>query len=350
MKFSFLILLLLSLNASAQKVDVLLIGTSHNYGNSPQQDISKIYQKIIDFKPSAFFGEFLSKEDEQNNMDYWCKEDNLKRLRILRKNRNIEEENLPTIIDSLKKRILIKPDDYRLKADLAHAYYLNQDVSNAHYQYWQVYTHLQKTSDQKLENYVNELLSPEMDNTGRSMKRLKTSEYALIAFPLMQQMNIKELIPMDCQDYDLNWSAAALAFYNKFESYKKDTLAIYAKELKEILNRREASFGKYFENDKNAKNLTEWLNTDEASVILASGDFYVPEIYQLKGFPKEEMYAKMHWWYMRNKGMCENIVKRSRISDNKKVVVIVGASHRKLMQDLLAEMPDVTVKNINEIK
>ncbi|MCH5683343.1 hypothetical protein LWM68_03055 [Niabella sp. W65] len=44
------------------------------------------------------------------------------------------------------------------------------------------------------------------------MRRLKTSEYALIAFPLMQEMNIRELLPMDCQDYDLNWSASAVAF------------------------------------------------------------------------------------------------------------------------------------------
>ncbi|MCF0055279.1 hypothetical protein LXL81_05870 [Dyadobacter sp. CY356] len=95
-----------------------------------------------------------------------------------------------------------KPNDYHIKADLAHAYYLNQDVSNGHYQFWKVFSQLQQAPDTLLENYVNKLLSPHLDTTGRSMKRLKTSEYALIAFPMMLEMKIKELLPMDCQDYD----------------------------------------------------------------------------------------------------------------------------------------------------
>ncbi|MEH3112602.1 hypothetical protein [Pedobacter terrae] len=92
---------------------------------------------------------------------------------------------MPTI-DSLKKRALLKPNDFRIKADLAHAYYLDQDVANGHYQFWQVHNFLKQKPDVELENYVQKLLSPQLDTTGRSMKRLKTSEYAFIAFPMMQ--------------------------------------------------------------------------------------------------------------------------------------------------------------------
>jgi pheromone shutdown protein TraB len=53
---------------------------------------------------------------------------------------------------------------------------------------------------------------------------------------------------------------------------------------------------------------------------------------------------------MRNKGMCDNVVNRARVAEAKKVVVIVGASHKKYMQDIFKTMPDVRVRNINEFK
>lgn len=346
MRYILLPFLLLSFNTYAQNVEILLVGVSHNYSKSPPQDVSGIYTQIRNFKPTAFFGEFLSKEDEKLVMDYWCKEDNIKRLKILRNNRDIKTERLPGIIDSLKIRVSSNPKDYRLKADLAHAYYLDQDVSNAHYQYWQVWDHLQKSPNTQLENYVNKLLSPNLDTTGRSMRRLKTSEYALIAFPLMQEMNIRELLPMDCQDYDLNWSASALAFYDRFEPFKKDTTASYAKELEGILTKRIKGFEECSDIEKKSTRFTEWLNTDEASAILASGDFYFPELYDLKDFPREEMLSQIHWWLMRNKGMCENVVNRARTLNHRKVVVIAGANHRKYMQDIFEKMNDVSVKNI----
>ena len=53
---------------------------------------------------------------------------------------------------------------------------------------------------------------------------------------------------------------------------------------------------------------------------------------------------------MRNEGMCENVVNRSKKQGVKKVVVIAGANHRKYMQDIFEKMPEVSVKNLNEIK
>lgn len=350
MKYFTFFILFITINVYAQKVDILIVGVSHNYGNYTQQDLSSIYSKIKKFKPTAFFGEFLSKEDEKNIMDYWCKQENVKRLETLRKNRDIPVEKLPKIIDSLKKLSLQNPKDYYLKTDLAHAHYLNQDVSNGHYQFWQVFNNLQQSPNTELENYVNKILSPQSDVNGRSMKRLKTSEYALIAFPIMQEMGMQELYPMDCQDFDLNWSASALAFYNKFESFKKDTLASYTNELKGILIKRDKGFEKYANIEKNSKNVTEWLNTDEASTISSSGDFYFPEFYNIKGFPKEEMLSQIHWWLMRNKGMCENVANRARVLGTKKIVVIAGANHRKYMQDIFEKMPNITVRNINEFE
>ncbi|TDE09593.1 DUF5694 domain-containing protein [Dyadobacter psychrotolerans] len=350
MKFSFLIILFISVNVSAQQVDIVLIGVSHNYSNYPRQELSAIYGKIRKFAPTAFFGEFLSKEDERLVMDYWCKQDNIRRVNMLRRNREIAVDLLPKTIDSLKQLSQQRPDDYQIKADLAHAYYLNQDVSNAHYQFWQVVSKLRQTPDKSLENYVNKLLSPGLDTTGRSMKRLKTSEYALIAFPMMLEMKIKELLPMDCQDYDLNWQASSAAFHQKFQEFKDDTAASYADELKTLLTKRDKGFLKNAGIEKSSKNVTEWLNTDEAAAIFASGDFYFPQMYDIPQFPKQEMLSQIHWWLLRNKVMCDNVVNRSRALGLKRVLVFAGANHRRYMQDIFKTMADVTIRNINEVR
>ncbi len=332
----------------AQQLDIMLIGVSHNYSGYPAQDFSGIHRKIRDFRPTAFFGEFLSSEDERLVMDYWCKADNVKRLQTLEKNRHIPQALLAGRIDSLKKRALLDTANYYIKADLSHAYYLNQDVANGHYQFWKVFDYLQRAPNTSLERYVDSLLSPKLDTTGRSMKRLKTSEYAVIAFPLMQQLGIRELLSMDCQDYDLNWGASWAAFDTKFAVFRKDTNQAFKNELKSHLTRINNGYAKYDSIERYSKRVTEWLNTDEAAAISASGDFYLPDMYDMQNFPKEVMLSKIHWWLMRNKGMCDNVVNRARKAGVRRIVVMAGANHRKYMQDIFRTMPQVRVRNINE--
>ncbi|RYG45586.1 MAG: hypothetical protein EOO01_17570 [Chitinophagaceae bacterium] len=269
-------------------------------------------------------------------------------MKTLANNRSIPAHLLAGRIDSLKARSVSAPRDYLAKVDLAHAYYLNQDVANGHYQYWKVHDHLQQQPDSELENYMNKVLSPALDTTGRSMRRLKTSEYALIAFPVMQQLGITELKSMDCQVYDLNWNASWAAFDAKFSVFRKDTSAAFKNEFKANINKINKGFERYDSIEKYSNNVTAWLNTDEASAISASGDFYLPEMYDMNNFPKEEMLSKIHWWIMRNQEMCENVVNRAKKAGVKRVVVIAGANHRKYMQDIFKKMPGVRVRNINE--
>ncbi|MFC4143499.1 DUF5694 domain-containing protein [Pedobacter mendelii] len=326
-----------------QKVKILLIGASHDYSKSQDQNFSNIHQRIRAFKPSAFFGEFVSPEDEATLMDYWCKADNLKRLKKLRSTRHIPLDKINRVIDSLKVISERDNDNFYLKSDLAHAYYLAQDAANGHYLYWQVYDHLNKSADSKLEKYVDSLLCPKQDVSGRSMKRLANSEYAFIAFPMMKEFGITRLLSMDCQDYDLNWTASAIAFHNKFKVFQKDSLATAYKAIAALLEKRDKGFKKYQEMERSSNVFTEWLNTDEAADILASGDFYFNELYNFKNFPKEEILSQIHWWKKRNEGMCMNIVNRANEIRAKRVVVIVGANHRKFMQEIFQKIPNIEV-------
>lgn len=348
MRRLFLLFLFIPNNIIAQKLDIMLIGVSHNYSQYPVQDLSGIHNKIKKFQPEAFFGEFLSSEDEKLVMDYWCKQDNIKRLKNLRSSRSIPADQLTGKIDSLKKLSIADPRNYQLKVDLAHAYYLNQDVANGHYQFWKVFDHLQREPNQQLAAYTDRILRPDLDTTGRSMRRLKTSEYALIAFPMMQQLGISSLMAMDCQDYDLNWNASWAAFDAQFDLFRKDTSASFKTELRSYLSKINRGFARFDSIEKHSTNVTEWLNTDESSAIAASGDFYLPEMYTMNNFPKEEMISKIHWWLMRNKGMCDNVVNRAKKAGVKRVVVIAGANHRKFMQEIFEKIPNVRVRNINE--
>lgn len=70
-------------------------------------------------------------------------------------------------------------------------------------------------------------------------------------------------------------------------------------------------------------------------------------MYDFKGFPKTEVLSAIHWWNMRNAGMCENTIQRAKKLGVKKIVIIVGANHRMGMQAIFEKMLKVKVWNIN---
>ena len=55
----------------------------------------------------------------------------------------------------------------------------------------------------------------------------------------------------------------------------------------------------------------------------------------------------LHQWQLRNEEMAHNVVERARIAGAKRVVVGVGANHRKIMVDILRTIPGVKVYEFN---
>jgi hypothetical protein len=340
--------LFFSSSLMAQNIEVLLIGTSHNYSKNPPQDFSKIHQTIRAFKPDAFFGEYRSKEDERLLMAYWCKTYNNERIERLQKKRPIAEKDLPKVIADFTAKIAQNPNDWRSRIDLAHAYFLDQDVSNGRFQMWQAYHNKQTPINQEIFEYSKLVLSPDMDSLHKAIKNYGSSEYDYIAYPMMMEMGFKEIYPMDCQVYDLNYSAAVDSLWTKYGVFQKDTVNKYTADFKKWEKKMYDGQRKEREIEKTDKYFTEFMNTDEAGKIAASFDYFLPEMYDFNGFPKEEALASLHWWAMRNEGMCENTVVRSRKLGVKRVVVLAGANHRMYMQAIFQKMPNVKVWNINE--
>src|SRR5690606_36431842 len=74
-----------------------------------------------------------------------------------------------------------------------------------------------------------------------------------------------------------------------------------------------------------------------------------PKFYDLPGYPKEAVLEMLHWWQKRNEGICENIIRQATEKGATKVVMGVGAAHRKGMEDIFAKMPHVKVVNYNDL-
>jgi Family of unknown function (DUF5694) len=332
----------------AQNVEILLIGTSHDYSKNPPQDFSKIHAKIRQFKPDAFFGEFRSKEDERLLMDYWCKSFNLERIERLQKKRPIAEKDLPKVIADLKAKITQNPHDWKSRIDLAHAFFLDQDVSNGRFQMWQAYHDTQTPANQTIFEYSKLVLSTNIDSLHKAIKNYSTSEYDYIAYPMMIEMGFKEVYPMDCQVYDMNWNASKYdVFKKKLDAMDKDSINCLTPAFVKLYDNFNAIMKADDEREKVDKYFTEYLNTDEAGKMADAADFLLPEMYDMPCFPKEAVLSARHWWMMRNQGMCDNTVNRARKMGVKRVVILAGANHRMPMQAIFEKMPNVKVWNIN---
>jgi Family of unknown function (DUF5694) len=331
----------------AQNIEILLVGASHNYGENSTNDFSKIHDKIRKFKPDAFFGEYRSKEDERLLMNYWCKSFNKERIARLKAKRPIAEKDLPKVIADLKAKITQNPNDWKARIDIAHAYFLDQDVANAYFQMWQVYNNKSVPPNADIFNYSKLIFPAEIDSLHKAIKNYSTSEYHYIGFPMMIEMGYKEIYPMDCQVYDMNYQSSVNAFWTQYEEFQKDTIQGYNADFKKLEKAMYADQNKDKKVDETNKFATEYMNTDEAGKIGLTYDYMVPEMYDFKGFPKEAVLSAIHWWNMRNMGMCENTVNRAKALGVKRVVVLVGANHRMGMQAIFEQMPNVKVWNIN---
>lgn len=334
----------------AQNLEILLVGALHDYSKAATQDFSKIHGKIRQFKPDAFFGEYRSKEDERLLMNYWCKSFNNERIERLKAKRPIAEKDLPKVIADLKAKINKNPDDWIARIDIAHAYFLDQDVANAHFQMWQVFNNKKIPANDDILKYAQLVLPPTVDSLHKAIKNYNNSEYHYIAFPMMMEMGFKEIYPMDCQVYDLNYGIAVDTFWTKYEAFQKDTIDGYNAAFKKLEKAMYAAQNNRNKLEKTDKYFTEYVNTDEAGKVNLTYDYLVSEMYDFKGFPKEAVLAATHWWNMRNAGMCQNTIVRAKKLGVKKIVIVVGANHRMGMQALFEKMPNVKVWNINDFK
>jgi hypothetical protein len=344
--------LILSAGAVAQQaktnqpLEVLMIGASHDYGKNLVEQFNYPLDKALAFRPDAVVSEDLSADDFNALTDYWNMATVKKRLAYLQSVEYPAPKNPDAFIRDTYKLLREHPNYHQDRMKLARALYLKHDFGNARYQFYRLDKAKGTFGDEERAAYQAILGVPD------SLYRSRSSEYHNIFFPIMDKLQQDRLIPMDCQKYDLQWQAAwegADSLFHKWETgVEKDSTSADARRYAALMKRTD-DLGKRVKEAHQARKETEFLNSPEGDEFLNIVNFYgARRMFGAANFPEKALSKMLHFWQLRNECMCQNLVSRARAAGAKRVVVGVGANHRKIMVDMLKAIPGVTVYTLNE--
>jgi Family of unknown function (DUF5694) len=352
-KLSLALLMLMAftikLNAQNQ-IEIVIVGSAHDNSKSTI-NFQAIIDKLKNFKPDMVFGEYLPQNDyaklEESN---WAKELFKKEHDYLEKLNPESPKNIDAQIKKDLKALAKFAYYHKTRMNLAVNYAKNWDRGNADYQFFVLENYMKRSfGKEELATYTK------MFGGVDSLKKIgfyrPGSEYSKIYFPLIYQLKQDQIYNMDCQTYDKPWGEA----WNKTDSLykiligkaKTDSSSQEAATVKAI-----EKYWSYSKDEAKVFNADPYagMNTLKYGVLDEAWNFYGgSHFYGYAGFPTETVKEMIAQWTLRNEGMCKNIIEQAKAKKAKRVVVGVGASHRKWMEEILAKNPDVKIINYNDL-
>lgn len=345
-----LLIFLAAFSARAQQIEIVIVGSAHGNTNS-DEFYRPVIDKLKNYKPDMVFGEYLSPEDQKaaiaaghsssksinKKVDYLQARD----LKGAAKKVNTEKA-----YQALSKFAF----HHKSRMDLARSLYLNHDRGNAEYQFWVLEQQMQDKFEKSEQAYFEKLFGG-TDSLRKAGFIRKTSEYHKIFFPLVYELGHTQIYPADCQQYDAEWNKAwqqAMARNNAMkatantDSTSKEAAAVKAIN-KYVAEASERMKGIDY-TDYGFMNSALYAELDEHVNFLGG-----PRFFTEPGFITEEVKQMLYWWEKRNQGICENIIRQAKEKGATKVIVAVGSSHRKGMEEIFAKMPDVKLVNYNNL-
>ncbi len=326
-----------------QPVEVLLIGLSHSYGSKPVEQFDSVINKAYAFRPNAVFGEWLLPADYNAIPDYWNKAAVEKRLAYLKSRPYQDTKNADKLIRQTYERLRQHPNLHQERMRLARALYLKHDFGNAAYQLYRLDRARPALGREERAAYRTIL------GVADSLYRSRTNEYHNILFPLIDKLGQDKILPMDSQRHDKTWSAAWVNTDSLVHNWEKglDSNSVDGKRYV-ALTKRTNDLSAAGDEAQKAGLSTVALNSPEGDEYLNIVNFYgARRMFGAAGFPETAMNEMLHQWQLRNDDMAHNVVDRARAVGAKRVVVGVGANHRKIMVDILRMIPGVTVYEFN---
>ena len=337
--------------ASKAQIEIVIVGSSHNNSKSTQ-NFQAVIDKLKNFKPDMVFGEYIPAADYSKlEDDNWAKKGFKAKVNYIEKLNPETNKNSSTLIKKNQKALLSAPNYHQTRMHLAVEYAKIWDRGNFDYQVYVLDNYMKP-------NFGNEEKAAynKMFGGTDSLKKLNVlrpgSEYNKIFFPLIYQLGQNQIYNMDCQAYDKPWGIA----WGKTDSIfkilaakvKTDTLSAEAKTLKAI-----EKYSSYADEEEQKFKDDEYagMNTDKYAELNDAWNFYGgTKFYGYAGFPTETVKEMIAQWTLRNEGMCKNVIEQAKAKKAKRVVVGVGAAHRKIMEEILAKNKDVKIINYNELK
>lgn len=160
------------------------------------------------------------------------------------------------------------------------------------------------------------------------------NEINLIAVKIAQKMHHTSLYPID------DWDDEARLFLHKpafFEEYPKIE-GLQEKVFNHPAFRKAMEMEEQAITDKDLFKLYAYLNSDE----YMKGDFDAQwKVWFETNLPSQGDLARYYLWEMRNLRITANIAELIALHPGKKILVIIGASHKSFVQKYLGQMPNV---------
>lgn len=328
------------------KVQIMIVGSSH-YNSDSIGYYREIIDKLKRFQPDMVFGEDLAPADlrslEENNYGkrtFEKRHDYIQRLNPSNTNNRAIAKGYRALANFQYL--------HRARMDLAIKLIKNSDPGNGNYQVFILEEYMKPHFSNEELAYYDQSFGP-LDSLKKVGLYRPNSEYHQIFFPLLYELGHQKIYPMDCQKYDIAWTRA----WAKTDSLikimertaKEDSTSPEARTLQLI-----ETYASYTEEEKKLFDGKpyEGMNTDRYKTLDAAWNFYGGEaFYGFPGFPTEAVKEMMHYWQLRNEGMCQNILQQARAHKAERVIVAVGASHLKAMEEILEKQDDVELINFN---
>lgn len=344
-----LLLFLTSQVLFAQKMEILIVGSSHE--NQPGvENYEMVVGKLKSFDPDMVFGEYLSAEDYDALRPGTYAFGGLKKAQaLIGRSYPVQVKNLEKKIASANKSLNNFGYLHKLRMDLASYYVMQRDRANAEYQIYLIEHHMKKTFGKEEMAYYTEHFG-NRDSLQKARLYYPFSEYTNIYFPLLFALKQDKLYAMDCQKYDAPWSAAwgrADSVFKILKAKAKDSSSAEAKTLAAI-----ALYSNLTDEDKKRMTSSPYFNMshDRYSELNDAWNFYGgSHFYGWAGFPEQEVKEMIAQWTLRNEGMCANVLRQAKEKKASRVIVGVGAAHRKIMEDILSRDPDVKIVSYKDL-
>lgn len=326
----FILIASISLNAQpSQKTQVLILGTLHlaQMKNIQERDVSRILDTLVQYNFDAIAIEQMSPElllDINSRTELQWKDlisnfqKTLKTGTNYQNLYNINYDTAKIIIDSmLSKDKFTKADRIKfMKASLC-AY----DPWTASLQYQFI------MDDKKIDTATVALLN----NYNKSL-----NEINLIGINLAKKLNINKLYPIDnLQDETI--------LLHDFPNFIIDYQSSEDK-IKLILNspfhNKLDSIESKGINDRDLYDTYKFLNSNEYKSEDKKGQW---DIWFKTNFKSKTDRSRYSLWEMRNLQITANIMRLVASYPEKKILVIIGASHKSFIEKYLEQMSDVEV-------
>lgn len=333
------------------QIEIVIVASSHN-NPAPAENYRYVVDKLKNYNPDMVFGEFLSPEDNKAAVEnnYWGTKRDLEKRDYLLKENTKAPKNLTKEIERAYTSLNKFSYYHKTRMELARNLLLNYDKANAEYQFYVLEQHMKQRFGKIEQAYFDRNFGG-LDSLRKIGLIRKNSEYQKIYFPLVYELGYDKIYAADCQKYDGKWNKA----WGKTDSLikvmyadaKKDSLSAAGQAVKAIQDYYKWAEQKSKEIDTETYG---FMSTDLYAEYNEVVNFYGgTKFFDQPGYPKEAVQEMLHWWQKRNEGICENIIRQAQEKGATKVVMGVGAAHRKGMEEIFAKMPNVRVVNYNDL-